>query len=143
MRRQKRPCTNRWRTAADDPQEPHGLLHDPWKELGWTASRCAGRPLLSSWPEAERMDANFPACSMLKGGLPHLSDSRWQCLLYSAPGATCSAFQAEPSLLCNVMHLSSTELGRAGTPRAKMTVVSPPAAGPSTRTAVHALCRYM
>ena len=42
MQRQKRPCTNRWRTAADDLQEPHGLMQDPWKEPGWTASRCAG-----------------------------------------------------------------------------------------------------
>lgn len=42
MQRQKRPCTNRWRTAADDPQEPYGLMPDPWKEPGWTASRCAG-----------------------------------------------------------------------------------------------------
>eukprot|EP00891_Asterochloris_glomerata_P004391 jgi/Astpho2/4391/e_gw1.00067.84.1_t len=42
MQRQKRPCTNRWRTAADNPQEPYGLVQDPWKEPGWTASRCAG-----------------------------------------------------------------------------------------------------
>ena len=42
MQRQKRPCTNRWRTAADDPQEAYGLMQDPWKEPGWTASRCAG-----------------------------------------------------------------------------------------------------
>ena len=41
MQLQKRPCTNRWRTAAGHPQEPYGLVHDPWKEPGWTALRCA------------------------------------------------------------------------------------------------------
>ena len=74
MQRQKRPCTNRWRTAADDLQEPYGLMHDPWKEPGWTASRCAGRPLLGSaeQPDARRHGCHVP--SLLEGGLPHLSD---------------------------------------------------------------------